>query len=191
MRFEQRRRGAVLSFRTSDLKRGPSETGRDFASKKKIDLFSFSCFLTQISLDAKVRAEIDNNMNNPTEDTFKVAQDHIFTLMYHDCFPRFIKSKHYKQLLKRHWSNKDPNPRIAFVTKSFDLTIQPSLDIKLFRRNLELYAQQRHPIYYLFSYVLGTSLCRNQIFQKQERSRLWLVRDGSPENWFWRRKADF
>ena len=42
-------------------------------------------------------------MNNPTVDTFKVAQDHIFTLMYHDCFPRFIKSKHYKQLLKRHW----------------------------------------------------------------------------------------
>lgn len=57
---------------------------------------------TEISLDAKVRAEIDNNMSNPTEDTFKVAQDHIFTLMYHDCFPRFIKSKHYKQLLKRH-----------------------------------------------------------------------------------------
>ncbi|XP_073257778.1 regulator of G-protein signaling rgs-2-like [Porites lutea] len=57
---------------------------------------------TEISLDAKVRAEIDNNMNNPTVDTFKVAQDHIFTLMYHDCFPRFIKSKHYKQLLKRH-----------------------------------------------------------------------------------------
>lgn len=70
--------------------------------RKKIDFFPFSCFLTQISLDAKVRAEIDNNMNNPTEDTFKVAQDHIFTLMYHDCFPRFIKSKHYKQLLKRH-----------------------------------------------------------------------------------------
>ncbi|XP_068679642.1 regulator of G-protein signaling rgs-2-like isoform X1 [Montipora foliosa] len=57
---------------------------------------------TEISLDAKVRAEIDNNMNNPTEETFKVAQDHIFTLMYHDCFPRFIKSKHYKQLLKKH-----------------------------------------------------------------------------------------
>lgn len=122
-------------------------------------------------------------MNNPTEDTFKVAQDHIFTLMYHDCFPRFIKSKHYKQLLKRHWSNKDPNPRIAFVTKSFDLTIQPSLDIKLFRRNLELYAQQRHPIYRLFSNVLDTSLSGNQIFQKQEWSRLWLVPDGSPENW--------
>jgi len=111
---------------------------------------------TEISLDAKVRAEIDNNMNNPTEDTFKVAQDHIFTLMYHDCFPRFIKSKHYKQLLKRHWSNKDPNPRIAFVTKSFDLTIQPSLDVKLFRRNLELYAQQRHPIYRFFFQMYWT-----------------------------------
>lgn len=42
-------------------------------------------------------------MSNPDKDTFKCAQDHIFTLMYHDCFPRFIKSKHYKQLLKKHW----------------------------------------------------------------------------------------
>ena len=94
--------GAVFSFRTSGLNRDLSKREEDFASKKEIDFFPFSCFLTQISLDAKVRAEIDNNMNNPTEDTFKVAQDHIFTLMYHDCFPRFIKSKHYKQLLKRH-----------------------------------------------------------------------------------------
>ena len=44
-------------------------------------------------------------MSNPDNDTFQVAQDHIFTLMYHDCFPRFIKSKHYKQLLKRHWNS--------------------------------------------------------------------------------------
>lgn len=58
---------------------------------------------TEISLDAKVRAEIDKSMSNPDKDTFKCAQDHIFTLMYHDCFPRFIKSKHYKQLLKKHW----------------------------------------------------------------------------------------
>ncbi|XP_020623620.1 regulator of G-protein signaling 19-like isoform X3 [Orbicella faveolata] len=57
---------------------------------------------TEVSIDAKVRAEIDKNMSNPDNDTFQVAQDHIFTLMYHDCFPRFIKSKHYKQLLKRH-----------------------------------------------------------------------------------------
>ncbi|KAJ7374172.1 Regulator of G-protein signaling 17 [Desmophyllum pertusum] len=57
---------------------------------------------TEISLDAKVRAEIDKSMSNPHTETFKCAQDHIFTLMYHDCFPRFIKSKHYKQLLKRH-----------------------------------------------------------------------------------------
>ena len=61
-----------------------------------------SLFRLQISLDAKVRAEIDKSMSNPDKDTFKCAQDHIFTLMYHDCFPRFIKSKHYKQLLKKH-----------------------------------------------------------------------------------------
>lgn len=65
-------------------------------------LISLCSIYLQVSLDAKVRAEIDNNMSNPDTDTFKCAQDHIFTLMYHDCFPRFIKSKHYKQLLKRH-----------------------------------------------------------------------------------------
>ena len=52
-------------------------------------------------------------MSNPDNDTFQVAQDHIFTLMYHDCFPRFIKSKHYKQLLKRHWS------RLSYTKEDF------------------------------------------------------------------------
>ncbi|EDO32804.1 predicted protein [Nematostella vectensis] len=55
---------------------------------------------TEISLDAKIRATVDKSMSDPDQNTFDPAQDHIYTLMYHDCFPRFIKSKHYKNLIK-------------------------------------------------------------------------------------------
>ena len=57
-------------------------------------------FVHQISLDAKVRAEVDKNMVEPHSGTFDAAQRHIYALMYQDCYPRFVKSKQYKQLLK-------------------------------------------------------------------------------------------
>ncbi|KAK3736282.1 hypothetical protein QZH41_020754 [Actinostola sp. cb2023] len=56
---------------------------------------------TEISLDAKIRASVDKEMSDPDENTFQLAQQHIFDLMYRDCFPRFLKSKCYKHLLKK------------------------------------------------------------------------------------------
>lgn len=58
---------------------------------------------TEISLDARIRENLDRNMSDPGDDAFKPAQDHIYTLMMQDCFPRFLKSKQYKQLLKHCW----------------------------------------------------------------------------------------
>ncbi|KXJ27876.1 regulator of G-protein signaling 19 [Exaiptasia diaphana] len=56
---------------------------------------------TEISLDAKIRAAVDKEMSDPDENTFQLAQQHIFELMHRDCLPRFLKSKAYKQLTKR------------------------------------------------------------------------------------------
>ncbi|XP_031561942.1 regulator of G-protein signaling 19-like isoform X2 [Actinia tenebrosa] len=53
---------------------------------------------TEISLDAKIRAAVDKQMSSPDENTFRPAQQHIYNLMYRDCFPRFVKSKTYQQL---------------------------------------------------------------------------------------------
>jgi len=58
-------------------------------------------FVFQISLDAKIRATVDKAMSDPDENTFELAQQHIFDLMHRDCLPRFLKSKVYKQLTKR------------------------------------------------------------------------------------------
>lgn len=73
------------------------QQSRDFKPCQHI--FILFCF--QISLDAKIRAAVDKEMSDPDENTFQLAQQHIFELMHRDCLPRFLKSKVYKQLTKR------------------------------------------------------------------------------------------
>lgn len=44
--------------------------------------------------------KVQHGLKNPTRFTFDAAGDHIYTLLLKkDCYPRFIRSEHYKILL--------------------------------------------------------------------------------------------
>ena len=52
-----------------------------------------------INVDSKVREVTRKNMKGAGRYTFDSAQDHIYTLMRSDSYPRFLKSDQYKELL--------------------------------------------------------------------------------------------
>lgn len=44
--------------------------------------------------------KVHQEMKNPSRFTFDAAQDHVYTLLLKkDCYPRFVRSEHYKNLL--------------------------------------------------------------------------------------------
>lgn len=44
--------------------------------------------------------KVQSGLKNPTRFTFDAAADHIFSLLLKkDCYPRFVRSEHYKMLL--------------------------------------------------------------------------------------------
>uniref|UniRef100_A0A8R1HJV6 RGS domain-containing protein n=2 Tax=Caenorhabditis japonica TaxID=281687 RepID=A0A8R1HJV6_CAEJA len=53
----------------------------------------------EVSLDSKVRELVNNNMGRPSVDTFKEAQQQIYTLMARDSYPRFISSTMYREFI--------------------------------------------------------------------------------------------
>lgn len=54
----------------------------------------------EINIDGKTMEKIHQEMQNPSRFTFDAAQDHIYTLLLKkDCYPRFIRSDYYKNLL--------------------------------------------------------------------------------------------
>eukprot|EP00794_Sanderia_malayensis_P004778 gene4778-5405_t len=54
----------------------------------------------EVSIDAKLRADIEDNLDSGDPDLFSNAKNYIYNLMSLDCFPRFVKSKFYKHLCK-------------------------------------------------------------------------------------------
>ena len=63
-------------------------------------IYSLTTFsLQQVSLDARVRENVNDAMGSPSPDTFAEAQHQIFTLMHRDSYPRFLNSNIYKKLL--------------------------------------------------------------------------------------------
>lgn len=61
--------------------------GRDAAS-----------LLLQVNLDHATKAITKENMGEPTEACFDLAQAKIYTLMEKDCYPRFLKSSTYLEV---------------------------------------------------------------------------------------------
>lgn len=44
--------------------------------------------------------KVHQEMKSPSRFTFDAAQEHVYTLLLKkDCYPRFIRSEHYKSLL--------------------------------------------------------------------------------------------
>ncbi|XP_046478088.1 regulator of G-protein signaling 9 isoform X2 [Neodiprion pinetum] len=54
----------------------------------------------EINIDGKTMEKVQQEMKNPTRFTFDAAAEHVYTLLLKkDCYPRFIRSEHYRQLL--------------------------------------------------------------------------------------------
>lgn len=54
----------------------------------------------EINIDGKTMEKVQHGLKSPTRFTFDAAADHIYTLLLKkDCYPRFIRSEHYKLLL--------------------------------------------------------------------------------------------
>ncbi|XP_041469563.1 regulator of G-protein signaling 7-like isoform X5 [Lytechinus variegatus] len=74
-----------------------------------------------INVDSKILDTTRKNMKNPNRYTFDAAQEHIYTLMRSDSYPRFLRSEQYKELLnpkKKCLSNweKHPNKLMQHLT---------------------------------------------------------------------------
>ncbi|KAK6638004.1 hypothetical protein RUM44_008428 [Polyplax serrata] len=54
----------------------------------------------EINIDGKTMEKVHKEIKNPTRFTFDCAAEHVYTLLLKkDCYPRFIRSDHYKNLL--------------------------------------------------------------------------------------------
>lgn len=54
----------------------------------------------EINIDGKTMEKVHQEMQNPSRFTFDAAQEHVYTLLLKkDCYPRFIRSEYYKNLL--------------------------------------------------------------------------------------------
>ncbi|KAK0174821.1 hypothetical protein PV327_010548 [Microctonus hyperodae] len=54
----------------------------------------------EINIDGKTMDRVHQEMKNPSRFTFDAAAEHVYTLLLKkDCYPRFIRSDHYRNLL--------------------------------------------------------------------------------------------
>lgn len=54
----------------------------------------------EINIDGKTMELVQQGLKNPSRFAFDVAAEHIYTLLLKkDCYPRFVRSEHYKTLL--------------------------------------------------------------------------------------------
>ncbi len=54
----------------------------------------------EVNIDGKTMEATKSAMKTPTRYTYEVAAEHVYTLLLKkDCYPRFVRSDHYKALL--------------------------------------------------------------------------------------------
>lgn len=54
----------------------------------------------EINIDGKTMEKVQQEMKNPSRFTFDLASEHVYTLLLKkDCYPRFVRSDMYKNLL--------------------------------------------------------------------------------------------
>lgn len=54
-----------------------------------------------MNLDHATKAITKENVEEPTESCFDLAQSKIYTLMEKDCYPRFLKSPTYLEVTRK------------------------------------------------------------------------------------------
>ncbi|KPP75637.1 regulator of G-protein signaling 16-like [Scleropages formosus] len=55
----------------------------------------------EVNIDHETRAITKKNLERPTESSFNLAQNKIYTLMEKDCYPRFLRSAAYQEVAGR------------------------------------------------------------------------------------------
>lgn len=71
----------------------------------------------EINIDAKTMEKVHQEMKNPNRFTFDSAAEHVYTLLLKkDCYPRFIRSDQYRNLLA---SGVQPSQKKWYVPNSF------------------------------------------------------------------------
>lgn len=54
----------------------------------------------EINIDGKTMEKVQQGLKNPSRFSFDLAAEHIYMLLLKkDCYPRFIRSEHYKNLI--------------------------------------------------------------------------------------------
>ena len=54
----------------------------------------------EINIDGRTMEKVQQEMKNPSRFTFDPAAEHVYNLLLKkDCYPRFVRSEHYKTLL--------------------------------------------------------------------------------------------
>jgi len=84
-----------------ELKKGPgSETKIKKKVKEIYEEFLSKGAKAEINIDGKTMEETRIAMKTPTRNTYDKAAEHVYLLLLKkDCYPRFIRSDHYKNLL--------------------------------------------------------------------------------------------
>ncbi|XP_028283417.1 regulator of G-protein signaling 5b [Parambassis ranga] len=70
-------------------------------AKKIYDEFIGSDAPREVNLDHVTKAITKENMMQPSQSCFDLAQAKIYTLMEKDCYPRFLKSSTYLELTRK------------------------------------------------------------------------------------------
>uniref|UniRef100_A0A3Q1HPK8 Regulator of G protein signaling 5b n=1 Tax=Acanthochromis polyacanthus TaxID=80966 RepID=A0A3Q1HPK8_9TELE len=70
-------------------------------AKKIYDEFIGSDTPREVNLDHVTKAITKENVEQPTQSCFDLAQAKIYTLMEKDCYPRFLKSSMYLELTRK------------------------------------------------------------------------------------------
>ncbi|XP_068196789.1 regulator of G-protein signaling 5b [Antennarius striatus] len=70
-------------------------------AKKIYDKFIGSNAPHEVNLDHATKAITKENMENPTDSSFDLAQAKIYALMEKDCYPRFLKSSTYLEVSRQ------------------------------------------------------------------------------------------
>ncbi|XP_076323145.1 regulator of G-protein signaling 7-like isoform X1 [Tachypleus tridentatus] len=81
------------------LKHG-SQTGVADRVKDIYEEFLASGAPCEVNLDSKTVEVTQELVKNPSRYTFDAAQEHVFSLMKKDSYPRFLRSEHYKNLIR-------------------------------------------------------------------------------------------
>ncbi|XKL68419.1 hypothetical protein PGB90_003910 [Kerria lacca] len=97
----------------------------------------------EVNIDGKTMEKTQMELKNPSRFTFDSAAEHVYTLLLKkDCYPRFIRSEHYKNLLA---SGVQPTGKKKFDFFGFGGT-QTKMKNSGAMKMYNLQTQQNHPI---------------------------------------------